>query len=321
MSALFLLDDCNPISEELLFTAESFALKFGFQKIFLVPQHALLDKEDKNIDCLSEIILRNHPSISYSGNKTQISEILARNNRGDTYFFSCYLESPEIIPGEFLCSVEKLVFLCSDSGKDIREGKDFHGASLAVLEEILQRKIYFASLLDSLLTLNRYEHVISVAKTAYELSLRNPSVDPLKAYQAGLFHDCGKDLEVKKQREVVFTLGHDVKEDYALHEYVSAFYANRLFHIQDKEVLDAIKAHCTGKKDMTVLDKIIYVADKIEPKRKFDTGNLYEECMNDISEGFLKVLRWQIDYFKRKGLEYSTNPDTKQMYEHYLGEY
>lgn len=315
MSNLLVLDSFSPVSNKLIEKVKRITSENEFENIYFVSKSFLLAQDDIGVRISKKIygidILEKDDEI----HKSSFFQHLKQN---ESFYLSDSIDHIEMIPSYFL-KKENLALLCSDSGKEIREGKDFTCTNINVLLEILNHRIYFASLLSSLLTANRYEHVVSVALTCYQLALNHPQINPYLAFQAGLFHDAGKDLEVKKQREIVFSLGYDIKEDYALHQYVSKEFARNLFHIQNEDVLNAIACHCTGKKEMSLLDKILYVSDKIEPKRKFNTGDLPSICKQDIDKGFVEVLKWQIEYFKKTGEPYSTNPDTIEMYKTYLG--
>ena len=117
----------------------------------------------------------------------------------------------------------------------------------------------------------RYIHCIGTAECAKELAKKfNENED--KAYVAGLLHDCAKCFENDKLLEIINNnLDIDESElmNYkTLHAPVSAFCANKDFGICDKEILSAIRWHTLGKKDMTTFEKIIFIADKIEPNTR-----------------------------------------------------
>ena len=63
-------------------------------------------------------------------------------------------------------------------------------------------------------------------------------------------------------------------------------------------LLNAIKYHTTGRANMSVLEQLVYVSDKIEPTRKYDTTHLINACCNNFENGFIKVLEHNKDYVK-----------------------
>ncbi len=99
----------------------------------------------------------------------------------------------------------------------------------------------------------RYQHSIGVEFTAAALAMRYEA-DVEKAELAGLIHDCAKII-------------HD--ETKVAHAEYAPEIARAMYGVQDPEVLEAIRWHTTGKADMTVLEKIVYVADFIEPCREY----------------------------------------------------
>lgn len=117
----------------------------------------------------------------------------------------------------------------------------------------------------------RYIHCLGTAECAKELAEKYQE-DPDKAYLAGLLHDCAKCFDNEKLLEIIKeNLNIDKNElmNYkTLHAPVSAFYANKDFGICDNEILSAIRWHTLGQKEMTKFEKIIFLADKIEPNTR-----------------------------------------------------
>lgn len=120
----------------------------------------------------------------------------------------------------------------------------------------------------------RLEHSIRVMEEAEKLALVL-SVDKKKAGIAGLLHDCGRyskesDL-LKKTQEFGIILDEIYSENInLLHAHLGSQVARKEYNISDKDILNAIKYHTTGRADMSILEKIVYVADYIEPRRNFE---------------------------------------------------
>ena len=117
----------------------------------------------------------------------------------------------------------------------------------------------------------RYEHTLGVAYTCQALAMRY-EYDLRKAEIAGLLHDCAKRFDgevmlLKCQKRGLSISEGELLEPSLLHAKLGAWYAREKFGIQDPEILSAIGCHTTGKEGMTLLDKILYVADYIEPGR------------------------------------------------------
>ena len=120
---------------------------------------------------------------------------------------------------------------------------------------------------------NRIKHSIGVKDTAVELA-EIYGADKKKAEIAALLHDVARDLELDEMIKIcsdkINNINKIVRENGALlHPYASRVIAERDFKIADVDILNAIENHTTGSKDMNLLDKIIFVADYIEPNRKF----------------------------------------------------
>ncbi len=69
---------------------------------------------------------------------------------------------------------------------------------------------------------------------------------------------------------------------------------------------------------MSKMDKCIYAADKTEPTRDYDTKAMYQACLNNLNEGFIKVLKEHQDYFKTNGIDFTSNYLTRRMYACYI---
>jgi predicted HD superfamily hydrolase involved in NAD metabolism len=98
--------------------------------------------------------------------------------------------------------------------------------------------------------------------------------DKNKAYIAGLLHDVAKGLSADSLKAIASENGikvdeHEVNNPKLLHGKVGAAIVSRELGINDEDILSAIKWHTTGHKNMTLLEKIIYLADIIEPGRNF----------------------------------------------------
>lgn len=130
----------------------------------------------------------------------------------------------------------------------------------------------------------RYEHSIGTAECARILAQKEGLNDE-KAYVAGLLHDCAKCFSTEKLLTVIDSENLDVTEDEkmnykTLHAPVSAYVAKKEFGVEDEEILSAIRFHTIGKTDMSVFEKIIFLADKIEEKtREKDYSQPIIDCL------------------------------------------
>ena len=110
--------------------------------------------------------------------------------------------------------------------------------------------------------------------------------DKDKALIAGALHDCAKELPIEQQLEMAKEYSGDLFTDKKIvHSSAGATFAKEELGIEDKEILDAICYHTTGRGNMTVLEKIVYLADKIEPSRNYmDLGPIREAAEKDLDE-------------------------------------
>ena len=123
------------------------------------------------------------------------------------------------------------------------------------------------------LSAKRLEHSKQVADTAAEIA-KCHGVDVSKAELAGLLHDCARELSFKEMfaaaRQAEIKWGEEEEaEPVLLHAAVSAEWARERYDVKDEDVLQAISLHTTGGTKMTRLDKIVYLADLLEPGRDF----------------------------------------------------
>lgn len=154
--------------------------------------------------------------------------------------------------------------------------------------------------------LKRFNHCIRVADTAYELAEIH-NVDKEKAYIAGLYHDCGKirDLEVAKSefKKAGLELNDDlINSPQIIHQYYGRYLAEKKYGIKDKDILNAICYHATGRENMTDIEKIVFLADYIEPMRNFkDVENARILSKENLDKAMLYALDRTIEYLIAKG--------------------
>ena len=171
------------------------------------------------------------------------------------------------------------------------------------------------------LTNDRYEHTLRVAKTAYELALCHQA-DPRKAAIAGYLHDCAKNFTDKKllksaEKYHMSISNAEEKNTDLLHARVGAYIARDQYHEEDSDVFNAISYHTTGRPSMSLLEKILYVSDYIEPGRKH-RGRLDEIRVlaeTDLNKAVLYILEDTLTYLGKKSK--TKDPRTKEAYHYY----
>lgn len=156
----------------------------------------------------------------------------------------------------------------------------------------------------------RYIHTLGTAECAKELASKF-NLDCEKAYLAGLLHDCAKCFSNEKLLDIIHQ--HlNVEEcemlNYkTLHAPVSAYIAEKEFQVNDKEILSAIRWHTLGKLDMTDFEKIVFLADKIEPntrdKEYSDKIKTLLDEPNGINKALLKCYKETIKSLVKRDLK------------------
>ena len=160
--------------------------------------------------------------------------------------------------------------------------------------------------LKAILNEDRYAHSKGVCETAVRLA-KIYGADEEKAYIAGLLHDGAKNLGKKEMFSECERLGVKLdeiqRENTALiHAALGAAYIKEQFGVEDEEILRAVRYHTTGRADMTLLEKIIYIADMVEPNRDFDgVWELRNIVEKDIDEACILGLSQTIGFTLKKG--------------------
>ena len=155
------------------------------------------------------------------------------------------------------------------------------------------------------LSSKRYNHSINVSNEAIKLA-KYHDCDTNKAKLAGLVHDCAKDISIQEQEYYAKNCGFFVdsityKIPELIHAPASVYVCKKVFKITDIEVLSSIRYHTTGKADMSLIEKIIFISDIIEPSREFkDVEMLRKLAYENLDEALLYALDSSIIYIVGK---------------------
>ncbi|MCI5621421.1 MAG: bis(5'-nucleosyl)-tetraphosphatase (symmetrical) YqeK [Lachnospiraceae bacterium] len=171
----------------------------------------------------------------------------------------------------------------------------------------------------------RFEHTLGVMYTAQCLAMAH-GVDLEQAQLAGLLHDCAKCISNAQKLTLCQENGIPVnsceKENPSLlHAKLGAFVARNEYDITDEAVLHAIAVHTTGEPDMSDLDKIIFIADYIEPLRNKaeHLTEIRRTAFHHLNEALCMILRDTIAYLGKNKNADSIDPMTRETYEFYVG--
>lgn len=167
----------------------------------------------------------------------------------------------------------------------------------------------------------RYIHTLGVAYTATALAMRYDE-DIRKAETAGLLHDCAKCMNNEKKISICEKYNISItdierRNPFLLHAKVGSFIAMNTYRIHDQDIINAILNHTTGRPGMSLLEKIIYIADYIEPSRK-QAPNLSEIrklAFIDLDKALLRIFEDKLLYLKEGGGE--VDPMTQKTYDYY----
>ena len=196
---------------------------------------------------------------------------------------------------------------------------------------IVQHKLYaqHRKTVDKLrdyLKSERFTHTFYVVKRGLELATED---EKEKVFTACLLHDCAKYISPADYGKYGFTKPSDMPNS-VVHSFLGAEVAKRDFNVTDREVLDAIAYHTTGRPNMSRLEKIVYVADKTEDTRPYPLSHLkrgslddmfvaclveaYGVCLERHSDSVCPLSEQTIDYYcnVEESIKYSRN-NTIQM--------
>lgn len=167
----------------------------------------------------------------------------------------------------------------------------------------------------------RYEHTKGVMYTAASMAMAHGSSIE-QAMVAGLLHDCAKCIPNNEKlalcdKHHILVTPPEAENPSLLHAKLGALLAESEYDITNPEILHAIKVHTTGEPDMSVLDKIIFIADYIEPGRDKapNLTKIRQLAFKDLNACMAQILRDTLIYLKQ-GNE-MIDPTTEMTYAFY----
>lgn len=166
------------------------------------------------------------------------------------------------------------------------------------------------------LTDHRYQHTIGVMNSAIELAERF-GADVKKAEMAAIFHDYAKFHPKEEMKACI--IAKDMPSDLLeynselWHAPVGAYLVETKVGITDREILEAIRYHTSGRANMSLLEKVVYLADYIEPGRHFPgVEEVRELAQRDLDEALIQAVKNSILFLMKKNQ--SVYPLTLTMY-------
>ncbi|MEG1834904.1 MAG: bis(5'-nucleosyl)-tetraphosphatase (symmetrical) YqeK [Oscillospiraceae bacterium] len=170
-----------------------------------------------------------------------------------------------------------------------------------------QRNDEFLEEIKKRLTKARFYHSLNVADEAKKLA-EFYGADKEKAFTAGLVHDIMKDTDKNEQLRILekngISLTNTEKDNPKLwHAISGAVFLEKELNVTDKEIISAVRFHTTGKENMTLIEKIIYIADYIAADRNYQGIEIMrEKAYKSLELAMLEGLSFTITYNIKKAV-------------------
>ncbi|MDY3225033.1 MAG: nicotinate (nicotinamide) nucleotide adenylyltransferase [Candidatus Faecousia sp.] len=258
-----------------------------------------------------EILKEVSLGVFYRGDKGEVPAVRQKKAEMEGLGAKVYLVRNDVIPISSTQMRRLLAFRCA--GEYLPDG---------VLDYIRENRLYdtrtnwknlpmeqLEQVVVSLLNPNRVKHVLGCRDTAVALAQRW-GADVTDAARAGILHDITKAIDGPLQLTLCDAYGKlldDFSKRYprTLHALTGSMVAQRIFG-ENEAVVSAIEFHTTGKANMNLLEKIIYVADYMEPNRDFPgVERLRELAFSDIDAALKLGLEMTLEHLKEQGAEVS----------------
>lgn len=170
----------------------------------------------------------------------------------------------------------------------------------------------FEKIIQQKLSAKRFMHSKNVCSSAISLA-KKYGFDENKAAVAGILHDITKELELKEHLKLCEKYNIELdeiekNEVKLLHSITGAYLIKNEFGIENQDIFNAIRYHTTGRADMSLLEKIIYLADYIEPARDFSgVEELRQKSFNNIDDALMMAFEMSIKEILEKNRQVHKN--------------
>ncbi|WP_461812769.1 bis(5'-nucleosyl)-tetraphosphatase (symmetrical) YqeK [Faecalimonas sp.] len=176
-------------------------------------------------------------------------------------------------------------------------------------------------ILEKILTETRFQHTLGVMYTAGALAMKY-DVELNKAMLAGLLHDCAKCIPLNEQMALckkynISLTKSEESNPSLIHSKLGAYLAKDIYEVTDDDILNAISWHTTGRPSMSLLEKIIYIADYIEPRRKYiaNLPSIRKLAFENIDQTILMISESVLQYLT--SMNAVIDDTTRKTYEFY----
>lgn len=187
------------------------------------------------------------------------------------------------------------------ASSEIRRGEKLWQVPKSIMRYLGESGLYIESMVKEHMHEKRFQHSLSVAKLCVELAQCH-HLDTHAAYLMGITHDVCKQLPYERS---CIWMSYHMKESMdepasIWHGYIGAAYIRRVFHIYDKRIVQAVFHHVKGR-NKTDYDRILYIADKLDPLRGYDSEKEIAISKQDLKAGFAIVKKEQLAYLNKEG--------------------
>ncbi|ERT36106.1 bis(5'-nucleosyl)-tetraphosphatase (symmetrical) YqeK [Fusobacterium animalis] len=169
-------------------------------------------------------------------------------------------------------------------------------------------------IVKSKMSLKRFTHTLGVVEMSEKLAkIYNADIEKCKV--AALLHDICKEMDMEYIKNICKNnfmnelSEEDLENNEILHGFAGSYYVKTELGINDKEILNAIKYHTVGAKNMTLVEKIVYIADAIEYGRNYPSVvEIREETFKNLDKGILMEIEHKEKYLESIGK--TSHPNT-----------
>lgn len=192
--------------------------------------------------------------------------------------------------------------LMNVSSTDIRNGQKWYMLPRQVVRYIGEHGLYIESIIQQRMREKRYLHSKSVADICVQLGELH-GLDVNICYQMGMLHDISKEMPYEKAH--IWMQHHmptylDTKPA-IWHGYIGAYVVRHIFIGMDSHVAHAISKHVLGDVNNDY-DRVLFIADKLDPLRGYDTNHQITLCKRDLKAGFDLVKKEQQTFLHKEGV-------------------
>ena len=172
-------------------------------------------------------------------------------------------------------------------------------------------------IVKSKMSLKRFTHTLGVVEMSEKLAkIHNADIEKCKV--AALLHDICKEMDMEYIKNICKNnfmnelSEEDLENNEILHGFAGAYYVKNELGVNDKEILNAIKYHTIGAKNMTLVEKIVYIADAIEYGRNYPSVvAIREETFKNLDRGILMEIEHKEKYLESIGKK--SHPNTEEL--------